>query len=621
MTAVQTLVDSAVESHRAGDWRRAEQLYTELVDNAATPEILNNLGIVKNALGDVAGAFDCYRRAIELKPDFFEPHNNLGNLLWKQGQLAAALERLQFALTLRNDVITHCTIGSILTEIGRFEEATAAVQQVLQLKPEFADAYNGLGVALQYSCKFSAAIDAYQQSLLLKPDSTAAHINLANALTALHRFHEAEQHYREALRINPDHHTAANNFLMLLQYDPDFDAEALFFEHCKWGARLQEQVTLTSRHANNPEPLRKLRIGYVSPDFRKHSVAYFIEPILRHHDPQVVETFCYAEVAHPDQVTQQLQHLAGNWRFTNGLSDEQVARTIHNDQIDILIDLAGHTASNRLGVFARKPAPIQVAYLGYGNTTGLDTIDYRISDSVADPVGEPVWYTEQMVRLLHGILCFSPPAEAPECTEPPMAKNGFMTFGSFNRRVKMNPQVIQLWSEILQRIPLSRLVLKDRSFVSDEIQARTRAEFLQQGIDPGRIELIPRAVSMSDHLQLYSRIDIALDPFPYGGSTTSCEALWMGVPVLTLRGNCYVSRMTSSLLTQIGLTGFIAESPDDYVRRAAAFDGKVDCLTNLRRDLRPILAESAICDGAGYTRELEEVYRQMWIRWCASHVS
>jgi len=618
MTVGESLVNSALRFHRAGEYRMAEQFYTQILNETPTPAVHTNLGIVKRALGDIDGAIACYHRAIELDATCFEAHNNLGNLLWKQGRLREALGCLQQAASLNlSAVTTRCTLGLIQTELGELDAAIDEFQAVLQMAPEFAETHNGLGRALQLSGEFAQACVAYRRAIQLKPDFAAAHVNLGNVLTALHSFDEACEHYRTALRINPAEGTARDNLLMAMQYDPEFDVDELFIAHCEFGKRMQFEAPSANQHSNDPTPHRRLRIGYVSPDFRKHSVAFFLKPILAKHDPSAVETFCYAQVAQPDEITQRMRELAGNWRSTVGMTDAAVVELIRRDRIDILVDLAGHTAGNRLGVFSHKPAPIQVSYLGYGNTTGVSSVDYWLTDAVADPTGESRRHTETLIRLQRGIACYAPPSVAPEVTPPPSVRNGYLTFGSFNKRVKINPAVIGLWSRVLEQLSTSRLVLKDRAYASREMREITLAEFLRCGIAAKRIDLIPRAESMSDHLQLYSRIDVALDPFPYGGSTTTCEALWMGVPVLTLRGNCYVSRMTSSLLTQIGLTGLIADSPDDFVRRAVAWDGQTDCLEELRNELRMVCAESPLCNATGYTRELEATYRTMWRNYCA----
>lgn len=619
MTETQTMIEAALRHQRSGEHREAAMFYRELLrTEPENAEIHNNLGIASRALGQLEFAINCYRRAVQLRPDFAAAYNNLGNALWEQGTLEAALVSLSQAVRLqpRTDT-TWCTIGLILRQLGQFEEAVKAFRQAIALNPSFAEAHNGLGTVLQDQGHIPRAVESYAAAIKLKGDFASAHVNLGNALSALHRFDESCLHYRRALEITPDYNTATNNLLMVMQYAPDFDANELFAAHCRWGEELERKVTESHQFQNPLVEERPLRVGYVSPDFRRHAVASFIEPILSSHDPASIETFCYAEVDRPDDVTMRLQASVANWRSTVGVSDMEVVKMIHRDRIDILVDLAGHTSGNRLGVFARKAAPIQASYLGYGNTTGLSNVDYWLTDEIANPPGEQNYYTEELIRLKRGFLCFASPSAPP--VGPLLAiERGYLTFGSFNRRIKINSEVVRLWSRILRALPTARLLLKDRAFADEEMRSLTLRDFSENGVEPQRIDLLPRSASAQEHLQLYNRVDIALDPFPYNGSTTTCEALWMGVPVLTLRGNCYVSRMTSSLLTRVGLPEFITESADEYVSRAVQLAGQTEQLNRLRAELRPRMSTSPLCDATGYTRELESVYRTMWQRWCTA---
>lgn len=353
-------------------------------------------------------------------------------------------------------------------------------------------------------------------------------------------------------------------------------------------------------------------MGYVSPDFHAHSVAYFIEPVLARHDPAAVETYCYAEVAQPDAFTEHMKTLAAHWRGTFGRSDDEVADMIRNDAIDILIDLAGHTAHNRLAVFARRPAPVQVTYLGYPNTAGLPQMDYRLTDAAADPPGQEVYYTESLVRLPQGFLCYAPPHESPAVGPLPAATGGCITFGSFNALPKMNNEVIALWARVLQSVPGARLILKNKSLQD----AKTCERYRQHFHPPERIELLGWLDDPADHLSIYHRVDIALDTFPYNGTTTTCEALWMGVPVITLAGERHAGRVGLSLLTQLGLTELIAKTPDEYVRLAVALAGNRERLAALRAGLRERMRRSPLCDAQSFTRDLEAAYREMWHKWC-----
>jgi predicted O-linked N-acetylglucosamine transferase (SPINDLY family) len=342
-----------------------------------------------------------------------------------------------------------------------------------------------------------------------------------------------------------------------------------------------------------------------------------VEPLLRGHDRQKVDVFCYAEVTRPDSVTTRLQGLADHWLMTVGLSDQQLAERIRTDGIDILVDVAGHTAGNRLLVFARKPAPVQVTWLGYPNTTGLEAIDYRIVDAVTDPVGEvDAWASETLVRLKGGFLCYRGLRDGPEPTSAPCLTTGTVTFGSFNDLAKLSTVTFDAWAKLLCRLPQARLLLKGLAFAD----AATRALFLdrlgERGVPAERVELMAWQRCPAEHLALYHRVDIALDPFPYNGTTTTCDALWMGVPVITLRGHRHAGRVGASLLSQVGLTDLIADSIEEYLEIAVALAGNPGRLDELHRLLRPRLAASPLCDAAAFAFKMEAALRTMWQHWC-----
>ena len=473
-------------------------------------------------------------------------------------------------------------MGNTLTDQGQLDEAIGSCQQAVRIKPNYSEAYNNLGNALLAQGKLDEAVSSYQQ----------------------------------VLRIEPDYAEAHSNFLFCLNYNPDADLAAIFAEHRRWGEVHTRISEVSSTYRNTPDSNRPLRIGYVSPDFRTHSVAFFIKPILANHDSEQVETICYAEIPAPDATTERLKALSSGWRSTCGMTDAQIADLVQADGIDILVDLAGHTANNRLLAFARKPAPVQVTYLGYANTTGLKTIDYRLTDAWTDAVEQPVLSTEESIRLPHGLLCYAPPEAAPPVSPLPTQECGYITFGSFNNLPKVNPQVVELWSKILLALPQARLILKTKSLNDAATRERYFALFAQNGVSPERLDLMGRTPSLSEHLALYNRVDIGLDPFPYNGGTTTCEALWMGVPVVTLAGATYAGRLGVSLLSSVGLREWIAETPAAYIELAFQFAGHPGRLCSLRANLRSRMAGSPLCDGKTFTRGLEDAYRAMWRRWC-----
>jgi predicted O-linked N-acetylglucosamine transferase (SPINDLY family) len=357
----------------------------------------------------------------------------------------------------------------------------------------------------------------------------------------------------------------------------------------------------------------KLRIGYVSPDFSTHSVAYFFEPLLQHHNKDNVEVFCYYNRPKVDQTTKRLMHNADHWRSIVGLNDDQLVQLIQNDGINILVDLAGHTGKNSLTAFAYKPAPIQVTWLGYPNTTGLDAIDYRFTDDIADPVGDSeAFHSETLVRLPHGMWCYNGDTSVQPQTQLPYDRNDYITFGSFNNLAKVTPQVLDLWADILKAVPHSKLLLKAKQLSEDEAQQRFIELFEARGIGRDRLDLHAFSKSKADHLALYGEIDIALDAFPFNGATTTCEALWMGVPVLTLRGDRHVARVGASLLHRVGLDDFVAENEEDYLARATALCQDLDHLRTLRQSMRARVEQSPLCNGPEFAANIERAFQNMW---------
>jgi len=611
-----------------------------------------NLGNALKDEGKLIEAVASYRRAIAIEPDYAEVHSSLGNALKDQGKLEEAVASYQRALTLRpGSAEVHNNLGIVLGNQGKLEEAVASYQRALTLKPEFAEAYSNLGNALREQGKLVEAVASFQRALAIKPDYADAHSNLGNALRDQGKLGEAVANYQQALALNPDcaevlsnlgnalcdqgklgqavasygralavkpeFAQACSDLALCLNYCDKITAGELFAAHRNWHERFGRPLSESTKHANVREFGRRLKVGYVSPNFRQHSVAYFIEPLLREHDRRTVEVYCYAEVTSPDAVTARLKAYADHWVVTVRQSDEHLAERIRADGIDILVDLAGHTGENRLGVFARKPAPVQVTWLGYPNTTGLDAIDYRLVDSMTDPIGDAdAWATETLVRLAGGFLCYGGPSTALQPTSPPSLATGTLTFGSFNNPAKLSDMTLDAWAKLLRRIPQSRLMLKGISFAD----ASTRALFLsrldEREIAAERVELVAWQPSEAVHLAQYGHVDIALDPFPYNGTTTTCEALWMGVPVVTLRGDRHGGRVGASLLSQIDLTDLIANSVEEYVEIALALAGNPGRLEELRRSLRPRMAASPLCDGPAFARKMEAALRAMWQHWC-----
>ena len=584
-------------------------------------EAWGNLGIALQNQGRPDDAIAAYRRAIESRPDYAEAHNNLGNALQRQRQMDAAIAAYRRAIECKTDYAeAHSNLGLALADRGHFAEGFIALRHALLLKPDLVEAHNNLGMALAEQGRLDEALAAYRRALEFNPDLVEAHNNLANALKDHGELAAAIAAYRHALRLKPDHPEAHGNLLLALHYPPGCDPGETLAEHRRWAEiHALPLAKGIAPHGNDRDPERRLRIGYVSPDFREHSVAFFLEGLLAAHDGGQVEIFCYADLRSEDAVSARFEKLSGHWRRIAGRTDEQVAELIRQDRIDILIDLSGHTARNRLLVFARKPAPVQVTYLGYCDTTGLSAMDYRLTDALADPPGTTEHlHTEQLIRLPDGAWCFRPHDQSPAVEPPPVLRSGHITFGCFNVRPKITDEMLILWARLLSQVPGSRLLLKNTGFTEPSIQQRMRNLLAKAGIAPERLELAARVPTQRRHLEHYAQVDIALDTFPYHGTTTTCEALWMGVPVITLAGHTHASRVGVSLLTHAGLPELIASSADEYVHIATRLAADIERLGTLRSSLRERLAVSRLLDAPRFARNVEHAYRQMWRTWCAT---
>jgi protein O-GlcNAc transferase len=486
------------------------------------------------------------------------------------------------------------------------------LRAALRLRPDNAEWHSNLGSLLQAKGFLTEAEESYRRAQALKPAASFVSENLGSVLTAQGRMDEALAVYREGLRRNPSHARIRSNLLLALNYLADQEPTEVLREHRAW-EQAQCMVQAPVRvFANDLNPDRRLRIGYLSPDFRTHSVAYFLEPLLASHDHDAFEIYCYSDVPRPDATTVRLQAMADHWCEIAGLSDADVVALVMADGIDVLVDLAGHTACNRLSVFARRPAPVQVSWLGYPNTTGLPAMDCRITDALADPPGREAYHTEKLVRLEDCFLCYLPPSDAPEVEPLPAERNGFITFGSFNNLAKMQPGVIALWSEILRVVPEARLLLKNPSLTDSATREWIATMFESHGVGRGRLELLGHTPTPREHLMLYGRVDIALDTFPYNGTTTTCEALWMGVPVVTLAGETHAGRIGVSLLTSLGLTQLIAETKEEYIACALNLCSSPEQLVVSRASLRDRLSCSPLCDAGRFACRMESAFRAIW---------
>ena len=576
-----------------------------------------NLGCTMDALSGPREALPHFIQAATLRPEWCEARGNLGFTLARVGRMAEAEAELEAAAELRpGDAGIRNNLGLALSELGRGEEACASFREAIRLDPLYPEAHSNLAILYERYGRSSEAISCCLEALRLRPDYPEAHHNLACALKSQGRHEEALAQYRAALRLKPDYQEARSSLLFTLCYPAGVSEEEVAAEHLCFGSlhRVAPQP-----HGNDSSPDRTLRIGYVSADFRGQAVARFIEPVLRHHDRSRFRIFCYSNVSVPDARSEELKQLADRFVNIAGVPDQAAEEMIRRDGIDILVDLSGHTAGNRLALFARKPAPLQVTWLGYPHTTGLKAIDYRICDAVTDPPGATErFYCEKLLRLPGNFSCFAPPEEAPEVGELPSLDTGSITFGSFNNPAKITTQTVALWAGVLLGVPGSRMLVKGYALADPGSRARLAALFALHGVAPERLELLGNTPGYRDHLALYQRVDLALDTFPYHGTTTTCEALWMGVPVVTLAGASHRSRVGASLLGSVGLRDLVAQHDFEYCDAAIALARDTARLKRLRATLRPTMAGSALTDGAGFTRRLESAFREIWLGWAGA---
>ena len=505
--------------------------------------------------------------------------------------------------------------GVLRHQESRYQEALDFMLRGIAKLPGVANLHYNLGKLYDDLERYPEAIVEYRRAIEINPNHILAHNNLGLALREIGQFDLAIESLTRAVALQPTTQKLVQNLVSTLNYAPDMQPTDIFIAHKHFGQQFERPIARFARRAGeNKNSARPLRIGYVSPDFRQHSVAHFIEPVLAAHDKKKFEVFCYYNDTVSDDTTLRIQSLVPHWRVIAELSDHIAARKVQEDQIDILVDLAGHTNRNSLMMFARKPAPVQVTWLGYPNTTGFSCMDYRITDALCDPVGmTDSLHTEKLIRLPDCFSCFTPPAQSPTIGALPARNGGEIMFGSFNYFIKMNEQVIETWARILARVANSRLTLKYRSLNSESVQTVVRAAFAKHGVTRERLVLLGNDASQLDHLARYNSIDIALDPFPYNGTTTTCDALWMGVPVIALAGRTHVARVGVSQLTNIGLSELIAADVDSYVDIAVALANDLPRLTQLRGSLRERMKTSPLMDAPRFTRNLERAFHEMWL--------
>ena len=553
--------------------------------------------------------------ALKREPDNADVLNLLAAALLAQGHAQEGIRHLQRATALAPSAKAHAHLGEVLAATGDFDGAIRCYRDAIALMPDDASIWSTLAALLKVLARYDEAEECCYAGLRVDSGHATIKNTLATVMFEQGRVEEAIATIRDAVALQPDNPAAPSELLRMLSYSDAQDPAQIFREHRVWAARHARALAAAAPpHLNDADPARRLRVGFVSPYIHKHAVTFFLESVIEHHDRAQLEMFLYADVARPDDYSERLTQYGAHWRSTLTLDHAQLAQLIRDDAIDILVDLSGHTANNRLLAFAREPAPIQVNWLGFPSTTGLPGMDYRITDNYCDPPGMTEHLnTETLVRLPGIYMAWRPPDGAPAVGPLPALANEYITFGTFHSVFKISPTTARLWARILERVPRARLQVLAVSGIAAEQHAREL--FSRGGADLQRIDFLPR-LAFGDYLAAFARVDIALDTFPYHGATTTCFSLWMGLPVVVLEGTTHASRADVSMLTNVGLPQLVAKSGDEYVAIAARLAGDIPELAQLRAGLRNMMARSPLADGRACAHNLEHAFREMWVEWC-----
>ena len=571
-----------------------------------------NHGSALKDLGQVNEAMHSFDKAIQLKPDFVEAYNNRAAALKDLGQLQDAVQSYDKAIQLRpNYAEAYSNRGGALRDFGQLNEAVLSYDKAIEQNPDYVEAYINRGVALKDLGQLQEAVESYNKAIQLKPDFAVAYSNRGNTLKELGQLDDAMQDFGKAIQLKPDYAEAFSNLLLLMNYTTNHDADDRIRMARKFGEVFSEKASTRFSTYNCPTDTEILRVGLVSGDLRNHSVGHFLESILSSIDSSKIELVAYPTTPEIDDLSERIKPFFSKWKSIYGQEDEVVANLIHADGIQILLDLSGHTAKNRLPVFAYKPAPVQVSWLGYFDTTGLNEMDYVLGDPHVIPPEIEKQFTEKVWRLPETRWCFTAPDVGIEISPLPALSNAYITFGCFNNLSKLNDKVVQLWAKILTALPSSKLLLKNRQFADQSAREHMIYRFSDLGIDKSRINL-EGPDDRQNYFAAYNRVDITLDPFPFTGGTTSVESLWMGVPLLTLAGDSLVSRQGVGVLMNASLLEWIAESEEEYLTRAIHFASDTDKLASLRTELRSQALASPLFDAPRFARNIENALLEIW---------
>jgi len=616
--AIPQALREANEHHQARRLPEAEALCQQILrGEPSNPDALHLLGLIAYQVGknEIAAGLIC--KAIQISPSG-PMYSNLGLVFQAQGKLDLAVASYSQALSLNPDYAeVYNNLGNAFYAQGKLDAAVESYHGALALKPDYAEAHNNLGVALLAQGIFDAAVESYLQALSLKPDYAEAYSNLGNALKDQGWLDEAVACYRKAFTLKPDYADAHSNLIFAMDMMATVGLPELQQERNRWNEAHAAPLWREPVHANDPAPARRLRVGYVSGDFREHSAAKTLIGLLTRYDRAQFDVYAYSNFkGREDQFTELFRQNATVWRNVGGLPDDALAQMIREDRIDILVDLSGHSEGNRLLVFARKPAPVQITGWGYGTSTGMRAMDVFFTDPVVVPPEDRRYFTEE-VRYLASVAEPFFIEHYPDVNELPALSDGIITFGSFNRLAKVSDQAYRAWIEVLLAIPRSRLILKTTELDDAANRERVAGRFTQAGVAAERIIMLGKT-SWNEHVRAYNQVDLALDPFPHGGGTMKLEGLMMGAPAITLRWPTIAGRISASIMTAVKLTDWIAETPEEYVELAVNKAGDLQSLAALRQQLRGRVT-SVIGNQEAYARSVEQEYRLLWQRWCAGH--
>lgn len=613
--------DELRDAKKYDEARRAYELLIEKFPD--DPEPYYKLGTLYGRMDDVVAAEESFRAAIARSPEHAAANNNLGLILIARGDLDHG--ELCFRISLISDpgyLEAHLNLVGLLVEATRLLEAEYFARRAIELSPTSSQAFARLAQTKRANGQITEAIHFFEKALEMDPHSVSALTDLGGCLWNLGRHDEAERLLLKAIDGAPEFIPAWNNLLLMSNYRLA-ERQQLLQRHRAFGQMIRRRCgeppdTADLATAVRHDPLKRIRVGFISADFRRHSVAYFLRASLESLDRRQFELFAYHAHRAEDEMTWELKPLFHVWRYVFGMQDQALVELIQGDRIDILVDLSGHTAGARPLVIGRKPAPVIVHWLGYPNTTGLDCVDYRLTDIWADPdETDDAVSCERLYRLQRPFLCYSPPTASPDVAPPPSVQSHVIRFGSFNSRAKLSDQCIEMWVEILNRVPNSCLVLKSIFGTGDEeSRSSLRRLFVARGIAEERIEVLKVRGQTADHLKTYEQVDVALDTFPYHGTTTTCEALWMGVPVVTLAGDRHAARVGVTILTSLGFDSLIAKTPEDYVEIAVALAESPEALAELRGVMRARMQCSGLMDKKGMGIALGSGLREMWRSYC-----